>query len=212
MTKTEEMTQNRALWEGVSTTFAFLAQTANTTPDEASITELLAAVRAVPDDGGTSGCEAMRQYADECANVPMSQVARELAVDWTLLFRGMNRQTGPKLPYAGAWLSSDGVGIAEMCAVNKHYVMAGFGTSGKVGNRHDYFGIELEFVGRMARRIAEGDERAADALASFLDSSVLLWFGAFVAQAAQKGKTAFWRGYLELVETSLADVRELLAA
>lgn len=199
------------LWESVSATFSFLSQIANTAPDEASVRELLDAVRSADEGEDASGFVAMRRYADECAGRDLSDVARELGVDWTTLFRGMNRQSGPKPPYAGVWLSHDGVGVEEMCAVNACYVEAGLGAGSGTTNRHDYFGVELEFVGRLALRIAEGDADAASLLASFLDCFVLPWFGLFVKDACAKGTTAFWKGYLALVEASLQDVRGLLA-
>lgn len=200
------------MWEGAAETFAFLAQVANSAPSEESVSELMSAVRAVDDVDESGGYGAMRAYADECVGVSMGQVAQELAVDWTLLFRGMNRQSGPRPPYAGVWLSDDGVGIEEMCAVNAYYAKAGLGAGGASGNRHDYFGVELEFVSRMARRIAEGDERAPQLLASFLDECLLSWFDSFKSEAAEKGKTTFWKGYLDLVGASLVDARGFLPA
>lgn len=197
-------------WECVATTFAFLAQVANSAPDEASAGELLDAVRAADGIVGSSGYGAMKRYADDCANAPLADVARELGVDWTMLFRGMSRQSGPKPPYAGAWLSFDGVGVEEMCAVNACYVEAGFGSGATAANRHDYFGVELEFVGRLAQRIAKGDVQAPAQLASFIDRHLLSWFDLFVEDARAKGTTAFWAGYLDLVSASLHEVRALV--
>lgn len=200
------------LWEGISATFAFLAQVANNAPNEASVRELLEAVRAADENEVADGYRTMKQYAHACADRELAEVTRELGVDWTTVFRGMNRQGGPKPPYAGAWLSSDGVGVEEMCAVNACYVEAGLGAGTTAANRHDYFGIELEFVGRLAQRIAGGDAAAADQLASFLDRYLLSWFGSFADDVEAKGTTSFWKGYSDLVEASLRDVRALLPA
>lgn len=199
------------LWEGVSATFAFLAQVANNAPDEASVRELLEAVRAADENEGAYGYRTMKRYAHACVGRELAEVTRELGVDWTAIFRGMNRKSSLKPPYAGVWLSSDGVGVEEMCAVNACYTEAGLGAGATVANRHDYFGIELEFVGRLAQRIADGDAAAADQLALFLDRHLLSWFGSFANDVETKDAISFWKGYLDLIEASLQDVRALLS-
>lgn len=207
-----ENSESSRLWGQIAATYAFLSQVANTAPSKESVADLMDAVHVASSDKDARGVGGMKRYVDERADVPLEQVVQELAVDWTLLFRGINRQTGPKPPYAGVWLSGDGVGVAEMCSVNRHYVEAGLGAGGTAGNRLDYFGIELEFVARMARRITEGDAQAPSLLAAFLDTSLLPWFGSFVQEAKEKGSTMFWKGYLELAEDSLDELRALLPA
>ena len=55
------------------------------------------------------------------------------------------------------WLAADGVGVEVMCQVNDCYSKAGLGAGEVTTNRHDYFGVELEFVSWFARRIAAGE-------------------------------------------------------
>lgn len=199
-------------WEEVASTFAFFAQVANVAPSEESTAMLLEAVRSFAAEEGMDDADAMRHYAQACAERPIEDVVRELAVDWTLLLRGMNQQVRPRPPYAGVWLAEDGIGIETMCAVNASYVEAGLGAGESSTNRHDYFGVQLEFVGLLAERIAEGDREAPLQLASFLDRYLLSWFDSFVAVAREKGKTAFWTGYLGMVASAMKSVRAALPA
>ena len=207
----ENQQGEKALWRDVADTFAFLAQIVNTAPTEASVAELMDAVLVADVDDAAGGYGAMKRYAEDRAEEPITDVARELGVDWTLLFRGMSSQDGLKPPYAGAWLSSDGVGIEEMCAVNACYAQAGLGAGETTANRHDYLGVELEFAGRLAQRIAEGDPGASELLTSFVDRYLLSWFDSYAADAARLGRTSFWGGYLDLVGASLREVRALLS-
>lgn len=221
---TDQMTTevNAEMWGDVAETFAFLSHLANNVPTESSVPELMDAVRAAARGASCTDGEAdvevaqpegmtmMAAYACEHEGDRLEDLVRELAVDWTLVFRGMSPQNGPTPPYAGVWLGNDGVGVKEMFEVNRQYTAVGLGAGSMAHNRFDYLGIELEFVSHMARRVAEGDAEARSRIANFIDAYLLSWIDRFVAQVDEKAKTDFWKGYLRLVSSSLKETRELL--
>lgn len=191
--------------EAAVQTLRMLSQVMGSVPDGTWVPSLVEAVRALGDDA--PGCGRMRRYVDDHADD--EDFVRELAVDWTLAFRGVNPAHGPRPPYAGAWLGDDGTGVAVMLAVNSCYVEEGLGTSGSRPNRLDYLGVELEFMAHLLSKAAAGGEGAPEAeaaLASFIDRYVLSWLPRYRAQVEERCRTEFWKGFLELAESAVREV------
>lgn len=157
------------------------------------------------------GCKRMKGHFAAVQDCPEEQVVQDLAVDWTLAFRGVNPGTGPCPPYAGAWLAADAVGVDVMMAINSRYVEKGLGVGGGKLNRMDYLGVELEFVAYLLEQCAAvvaSEQRCAMAAeaATFVDEYILSWLPRYRADVEAKCKTEFWKGYLELLEVALQDV------
>lgn len=202
-------------FEAVSDTLLSLARIIGNAPDEQQIRAFANTVSALGDD--VPGCQRMGQYFALRENQPMEQTAQELGVDWTLAFRGVNPGKGPLPPYAGAWLAADGVGVDVMMQINSRYIEKGLGCGGGKLNRMDYLGVEVEFVSHLLKECANANsetQRAAIAAAAaqFEDEFILPWLPRYRASVETTCSTEFWKGYLELLETVLIDVRDQCAS
>lgn len=201
-------------FKGVSDTLRALARVIGCPPDERQIRAFADTVHTFGTDA--PGCTRMMVYFHGQESRPIAELTQELGVDWTLAFRGVNPAEGPRPPYAGAWLAEDGVGVEIMMQVNARYVERGLGHGAGRLNRLDYLGAEIEFVAYLLDEYcrAETDEQrrgvAAD-IVSFEDEFVLSWLPRYRAAVEDTCKTDFWKGYLELLEAFLADLRSQCA-
>lgn len=196
--------------EAAAETLRMLSGVMGSVPDGEWTPSLVKAVEVLGDDA--PGCARMRRYLGEHAGE--DDFVQALAVDWTLAFRGVSPAHGPRPPYAGAWLGDDGTGVGVMLAVNSCYVAEGLGTSGSKPNRLDYLGVELEFMAHLLSKAAAGGEGAREAeasLSSFIDRYVLSWLPRYRAQVEERCKTEFWKGFLELTESAVREVRAALS-
>lgn len=197
-------------WSEISSTLSMLAQIVNVVPDETWVPSLVETIAALGDEA--PGCTRMKAYLTEHSGDSLDDLVRDLAVNWTLVFRGMNPAHGPRPPYAGAWLSDDGTGVKLMLSVNSLYVEEGLGVSGSHLNRLDYIGVELEFMAHLVGRFAkEGTDELASRIVDFEDRFILSWLPRFRAQVEERCNIEFWKGYLELVVAVLEDVRKALS-
>lgn len=194
-------------WGHIADTFAMLAEIVNSVPDATWVPSLVNVVNAL--DADAPGCGRMKGYLAEHSRDNLDDLVRDLAVDWTLAFRGMNPANGPRPPYAGAWLSDDGTGVELMMSINSCYVAEGLGSSGNHLNRFDYIGVELEFMAHLLHRFEEeGSDDLAARIVDFEDRYILSWFSQFQDQVEKRCRIEFWKGYLELLSAVLHDTRE----
>ena len=194
-----------------STLLISLARIIEEAPTAQQVLAFAEAARGLGDDA--PGCKRMKGYFADAQGRADDRVFQELAVDWTLAFRGVNPSAGPRPPYAGAWLAADAVGVDVMMAVNTRYVEHGLGAGGGKLNRMDYLGVELEFVAILLQRCDDAetaDERSAleAEVAGFADAYILSWLSRYRADVEAKCTTEFWKGFLELLEAVVRDVRD----
>lgn len=197
--------------ETVSATLLSLSHIIESAPSEQQIAAFANSVGALGPE--TPGCRRMSDYFAQCADRPASQTAQELGVDWTLAFRGVNPAKGPKPPYAGAWIAADNVGVDVMLAINSRYVDKGLCCGSGRLNRMDYLGVEVEFIAHLLQECAaasseEEREGLASEVAEFEDQFILSWLPRYRESVEATCKTEFWKGYLELLEAALVDVRD----
>jgi TorA maturation chaperone TorD len=195
-----------AEWQDITKVLGSLAGFLNQAPSEPQVLALALAISIDDPAGGAAPSYAsMRQYFLETAELPPQQVTQQVTVDWTYAFRGVDKQRGPKPPFAGAWLAPDGLGLAVMQEVGSAYAAWGLRPAGESCNRPDYLGTQAEFCGFLAGRVVKGDANGAPALASFLDSYVLPWLPDYAQAAQAYAKTAFLRGFLDLLQATLRE-------
>ena len=206
----EKVNEDASLsFEEASALVAALARIIGEAPTGQQVLAFAASVGDMGDE--VPGCKRMKDHFAAAQDCPEEQMVQDLAVDWTLAFRGVNPGAGPRPPYAGAWLAADAVGVDVMMAINTRYVEKGLGAGGGKLNRMDYLGVELEFVAYLLEQCATADapeQRGALAAeaAAFIDEYVLSWLPRYRADVEAKCQTEFWKGYLELLEAVLQDV------
>jgi putative dimethyl sulfoxide reductase chaperone len=157
-----------------------------------------------------AGVEAIAAFKDETDGLEADAVARQLAVDWVRLFRGLRRGVGPAPPYESLYVG-DAQGTRVVGAVMGAYRRHGTAPCDSVHDQADHLGLELGFVAFLAESEAQaweaGDEaRAADLFRDaekFLDEHPRRWAGAFCDAAACEAQTAFFRGALLLTKAVL---------
>ena len=196
-------------------TLRMLGRMLNVVPDPSWTPSLVAAIDSMDNDA--PGVARMQTYVAEHRSDEPDKLVEAIAVDWTLAFRGMNPARGPRPPYAGAWMSSDGTGIDLMLAINTHYVNAGLASSGNHLNRHDYLGVQLEFLAHLFDQMdtALDDEtrrEAAHSALRFTEKFILPWLPRYRAQVEERCSTELWKGFLELTNATLSDLRDQLNA
>ena len=193
-------------WAEAAATLNMLARMIGNVPDAGWTPSLVEAVDALDDEA--PGCSRMKAFLREQEGGGLDALVELLAVDWTLAFRGMSPKDGPRPPYAGAWISHDGVGVQAMCAINGWYLKDGFVPVGGRSNRGDYLGVELDYVAAMiAKYQDEPSEEYGRRIVQFLDEYVLSWLGDYRGQVEERCRTPFWKGYLELAHCVIEDVR-----
>lgn len=217
-------TDRPAEFEAVSDALMSLSRALGCPPDTKQVQSFSDMVDTLGMDA--PGCARMVAYFEQCEGRPMDETVQELGIDWTLAFRGVNPAEGPRPPYAGAWLAEDGVGVEVMMEVNSHYVARGLGHGSERLNRLDYLAAEVEFVARLiaecaqvgaaneagAAGAAEQRQALAVEIVEFEDEYLLSWLPRYRAAVEETCKTEFWKGYLELLEAFLRDIRDECAA
>lgn len=183
--------------------YGFLAAILNNSPDETSVKNL----RTYFLDNSNELPEEMALFWSERTNVSDAEIARELAIEWTHLFRGLSPQLGPPPPYTGVYISKDSTGIEIISAVKTAYRAEGLINSGSYQDRADYLGFELEFMAHLANLATEAydnnEPEKADEyskkLNGFAEKFISPWIDEFIDNALAYTKTSFFKGYLKLL-------------
>ncbi|MHB8076291.1 MAG: molecular chaperone TorD family protein [Desulfosporosinus fructosivorans] len=89
----------------------------------------------------------MFQYIEETRTKPSREIAQDLAVDWTRIFRGVAPGYGPPPPYEAVYIGEDNQenSIKVLLEMTKEYSSLGLFTNCQY-SRLDYAGIQLAFL------------------------------------------------------------------
>lgn len=146
--------------------------------------------------------EQMRYWITEAlnSNDPAS-AQRELAVDRTYLFRGVDEK-GPLPPYEGFYSTEERPTIA---AIDEIYRNAGVRPSNK--ERIDYLGQELAFVSVLEQKrvdiLEQGGlhtEELDEMLDGFISEHLSSWVGSYCRSALPYTRTDYFKGFLTCLD------------
>lgn len=159
----------------------------------------------------TSGASMMSEYLEQTNSVELAELVKTLGVDRTRLYRSVSKGYGPPPPYEMVW-SKEAADSNLLVAIAKIYGEAGLSPSPEAKERHDYIGLELEFICELARREAiawESNEREeANKLLSmqhaFMSQHIGQWAPDFIEKAQEYVKTDFYKGHLIMLRGYLA--------
>lgn len=135
--------------------------------------------------------------------------------DWTKLFRAVSPDYGPKAPYEEVYLAVKNPGlIKELAAL---YLDADYTRYAELNNRHDYIGIQLDFVAflsfQRANALKENNlknyNKLTDLSHDFTVNHIASWFPKFCNEAFKHVRTDFYRGVLGLTYLALFDSSKL---
>jgi TorA maturation chaperone TorD len=201
--------------ESLAQTYTLLATLLNRCPDVALVQSLRAAGpeifnagEAGSGEGITLGLSKLSDFLDQTQTLPAEEVAKQLAIDWTRLFRGVSPNYGPPPPYEGQFRSDLGSDLEVLQQINSLYRDKGATVADDTSNRPDYLGIELSFLAFLCRKAADcyrtsefsaGKDWMQQAQ-DFLEQHPSRWVGSYLAPAQGHVKTDFYRGLLCLIE------------
>lgn len=166
-----------------------------------------------------TGASLMRAYLDKTRSDDQSQLAENLGVDRTRLYRGVSPRYGPPPPYEMVWSKTwQDVRLLEMLA--GIYRETGLAPSPDVKERSDYIGVELDYMRELALREAaaweaEASESATKLLESqqaFMNEHLGEWVRGFIEKALEWVKTDFYKGHLFMLRGFIASEQQELAS
>lgn len=141
-----------------------------------------------------------------------TDVAENLAVDFTRLFRGIKKGYGPPPPYESVYRGEDRVMGKWTEEVLKRYSEAGIGMD-MLDELPDYIGIELKFLALLSYREAEAWKGNNIPAATkflkyqqeFMDSHIHKWIPAFCSLVEEEARTSFYKG-VALLTTGFIEI------
>lgn len=155
--------------------------------------------------------EKIKNYAS--STFPYSEEEKLLNIkrDWTKLFRAVSPDYGPKAPYEEMYLDVKNKDLLKKLA--SFYLEHDYTRYPEVNNRHDYIGIQLDFVAFCAlMRIEalksnnlEEYERITGVSENFISNHIAAWFPKFCTEAFKFVRTEFYKGVLGLTYLTLFD-------
>lgn len=215
------MSENK-LWEKYRQAFGFLAFSLNNCPNADIVRQLrdmfCGPKAAFSGENIHVANRIITDYWQERLDTPLEDVVQELATDWTRLFRGVSPGYGPLPPYGGVYCENDGIGTKTILKVNQEYLEQGLGISEEQNDRADYLGYELDFIKHLAERAAtaqeqgrtEEEETYRNLICRFINEHVSTWVGDFCSQAASYVRTDYFKGFLMLLDDTVAEVADSL--
>ncbi|MFA6808155.1 MAG: molecular chaperone TorD family protein [Eubacteriales bacterium] len=200
----------------ITDTCGFLSMLLNKKPSEELIEHLrkncLETLPSTTDennnDGLTQGSSLILKYIEETKEEHLAEVAQELAVDWTRLFRGIAPGYGPLPPYEAVYIGKDS---QERCTqifleLNKEYSLHGLSVDCSC-SRPDYVGVQVAFLHYLCKHEIEllNQENYKEAqkiktyYTKFATEHLDKWIVVFCKEAEKYAKTDFFKGLLKFL-------------
>lgn len=148
-------------------------------------------------------------YAASCAE--SESAVQDVSVEFTHLF------VGPPKPAAPPWETMYASGNATVGFGQATFDMrallreAGLEVKNENNQYEDHLGIELLYLSTLCARVAAGEDRDTERIASFIDKHPLAWIDAFHARIAEARPGGYFDGLVALVWAVLARHRAQLS-
>jgi putative dimethyl sulfoxide reductase chaperone len=211
--KTDDSIEATRIAQMRAQTYGTLAAVFNQRPDSATVHNIKAA--------GVGFFTHLRREEGVNAEVQLREQAKQdielsLQVDWTRLFRGVQRGYGPVPPYEGLYLGESESDLRALESVANFYSRHGVLPNEQAGNRPDYIGLELDFLCYACEQQAacweKGEEPEArrwqEAEREFLQDHLSRWAALYCDRAIEEAKTDFYRGFVHLTKGVLKDMSD----
>ncbi len=167
-------------------------------------------------EGGLKeGLRAIEIFVKSTEDVPEEKLAEELAVEFTMLFRGLKPGYGPPPPYESVYMNERRVMGESTLEVMNEYAAAGIGV-GNEGGPSDYIGTELKFMSLLCYKEADSwrTRDRGQALKflkmemRFTDEHLHRWVPKFCELMEKEAASDFYRGVSRLTGRFLIFDRE----
>jgi len=161
-------------------------------------------------NGMNEGLKTLELFINSIKDLPETEVAENLAVDFTRLFRGIKRDYGPPPPYESVYRGEGRVMGEWTQEVLKKYRDAEIGMDIS-GELPDYIGIELKFIALLCYKEAEAWRDSAITRASkflkqeqrFMDEHLQEWIPEFCNLIGEESRSSFYKGVALLTKEFL---------
>ena len=190
---------------------AFLAHMMNYYPDEAFVDKLRENYK-----GDSTDSAEIEEFWQKYKDSEKKDIVQDLAVEWVRLFRGTAPGSGQEPPYAGVFISKDGIGTDIMLALKFMYDSHGFTPAKK--DRMDYLGIMLDFMGGLLSSYASfaeiGQQDEANSclvtMKELCSKYITPWLEHFVNKSLKNAKNPLYREYLYTILDTVNSVTDVL--
>ena len=161
-----------------------------------------------------TGLSEITQFVSQIKGQPDEDIEQLLQVDWTRLFRGVQRGYGPQPPYEGLYLGEGEADLGILASVARSYAECGIGPT-EGANRPDYIGLEFEFLRYVCEQQAEAWEKGDGARVQcwqsaendFLRNHLGRWAPIYCDRAIEEARTGFYRGFAHVAKGVIAEMQ-----
>jgi TorA maturation chaperone TorD len=138
---------------------------------------------------------------------PGEDLASELQVEWTKLFRGVTKGYSPPPPYESVYMEGVLQGKTTR-TISRTYMEHGVGLSEDSAELPDYIGVEFRFMSALASKEAKAwgvdRSRALELIGAqkrFARAHLQSWIPRFCAEAERLATTDFYRATAQLMRS-----------
>jgi len=189
--------------------FTFLAYMLNNKPDELLLEKLRENYKS-----DSSDSVEIEQFWQKYKDSESSEIVQDLSVEWARLFRGTVKKQKP--PYAGIYISKDGLGTEIMLSLKYMYDSHGFIPAKQ--DRMDYLGTMLDFLAGLLESYAlstekEQTDEANRCLATLKElclKYITPWLERFVNQTLTNTDNPLYRDYMFTLLESVGNISDVL--
>jgi len=208
---------------------SFLAIHFNVLPDEKFVRkirrkEISTMLEILPKDTSTNediatGATLMLNFLKETYNDKPAQLSEKLGIDRTRLFRGISPTLSPPPPYEMVW-SKEWQDVTLLQTLAGLYRENNLEISKDNIDRHDYLGLELDFLNTLAKRETAawdaGKKEKAYSLYEqqnkFFRDHLEQWVPDFINKALEFSKTDFYHGHLLMLCGFISEQKEIFSS
>ena len=207
---------------------SFLSIHFNVLPDEKFVRqmrrkEISTMLEVLPTDASTNedmatGASLMYNYLQETSNDKAGQLSEKLSIDRTRLYRGISPTFSPPPPYEMVW-SKEWQDVSLLQTLAGLFRENSLEISKENVDRHDYLGLELEFLHTLALRETAAWEAGKTEKAcslfeeqkKFFSEHLEQWVPDFIQKALEYVKTDFYYGHLLMIRGFITEQKELFS-
>ena len=160
------------------------------------------------------GLDEIIRYVEDTRDYQVDNTAEDLARDWTRLVRGLSPRLGPVPPFESLYRGRETDEISTLHTLAQVYWHSGAAFENTPSNRHDYIGVELDYLRFLSEKEADAwlheDNDAAwrwlSSVRAFVREHLDLWAGTYCDGAIVAARTDFYRGFLRICKAALDDL------
>ncbi|MFA6807926.1 MAG: molecular chaperone TorD family protein [Eubacteriales bacterium] len=160
------------------------------------------------------GIEILKAFHNKSLLSNIETLQKELAVDRTMLCRGINSEYGPPPPYEAVYMESENQQTQILKVIDKYNKMQ-ISVSSEVRERPDYIGLEFAFMAFLCEKeleVYEGKQEEYEEIirleTEFLTEHLFKWIPKYCDEMIKWAKTDFFKGIGYLIKGYISEEKE----